>query len=65
MPAALQADELGNIFQVLAKDELITASQNRYGAHAKFAQSLQCRGIVQDIEREEVDAFFRKKLFRP
>ncbi len=64
MPGALQADELGDIFQVLAKDELIAASQNRYGAHAKFAQSLQCRGIVQDIERGEVDAFFRKKLFR-
>ena len=40
MPAALQADELGDIVQVLAKDELITASQNRYGAHAKFTQSL-------------------------
>jgi hypothetical protein len=64
MPAPLQADELGDIFQVLAKDELITAGQNRHGAHAKPAQSLQRRWIVQDIERDEVDAFFRKKLFR-
>ena len=40
MPAALEADELSNIFQVLAEDVLITARQNRYGAHAKFAQSL-------------------------
>ena len=40
MPAVLQADELGDIFQVLAKDELFTAGQNRHGAHAKFAQSL-------------------------
>ncbi len=40
MPAALQADELGDIFQVLAEDELITARQNRDGAHAKPAQSL-------------------------
>jgi len=64
MPAALQADELGDILQVLAEYELITARQNRYGAHAKFAQSLQCCRIVQDIERDEVDAFFRKKLFR-
>ena len=64
MPAALQADELGDIFQVLAKDELIAARQHRHGANAEFAQPLQCRWIVQNIERDEVDAFFRKKLFR-
>jgi hypothetical protein len=64
MPAALQADELGHVFQVLAKDVLITARQNRHGASAKFAQSRLCRGIVQYIERDEVDGFFRKKLFR-
>ena len=40
MPGALQADELGDIFQVLAEDELITAGQNRDGAHTKSAQSL-------------------------
>jgi hypothetical protein len=64
MPAALQADELGDIFQVLAKDVLIALRQNRYGAGAQFFQPLLCRWIVQDIERDEVDAFFRKKLFR-
>ena len=40
MPAALQADELGDIFQVLAKDILIALGQNRYGANAQFAQPL-------------------------
>ena len=64
MAAALQADELGDIFQVLAKDVLIALRQNRYGASAQFAQPLLCRGVVQDIERDEVDAFIRKKLFR-
>ena len=64
MPAALQADELGDIFQVLAKDILIGLRQNRYGANAQFAQPLECRWVVQYIERDEVDAFFRKKLFR-
>jgi len=64
MAAALQADELGDIFQVLAEDVLIALRQNRYGADAKFAQSLLCRWIVQDIERDEVDTFIRKKLFR-
>jgi hypothetical protein len=34
----LQADELGDIFQVLAKDVLIALRQNRYGAGAQFAQ---------------------------
>ena len=64
MPAALQADKLGDIVEVLAKDELISAGQNRHGAHAKSAQLLERRWIVDDIERQEVDAFFRKKLFR-
>ena len=64
MAAALQADELGDIFQVLAKDVLVALRQNRYGARAEFAQPLQRRWIVQDIEGDEVDAFFRKKLFR-
>jgi len=64
VPAALQANELGNIFQVLAENELITAGQNRHGAHAESAQSLERRWIVQDVERYEVDAFIRKKLFR-
>ena len=40
MAAALQADELGDIFQVLAKDVLIALRQNRYGASAQFAQPL-------------------------
>jgi hypothetical protein len=43
---------------------LIALRQDRYGARAKFAQPLLCRWIVQYIERDEVNAFFRKKLFR-
>ena len=64
MPAALQANELGYIFQVLAKDVLIALRQNRYGASAELVQSLLCRWIVKYIERDEVNAFLRKKLFR-
>ena len=64
MPAALQADELGDIFQVLAKDVLIALRQNWHGASAQFAQSRLCRWLVQYIKRDEVNAFFRKKLFR-
>ena len=64
MSAALQADELGDVFHVLAEDILVAFGQNRHGARAQFAQPLQRRWIVQDIEGDEVDAFFRKKLFR-
>lgn len=64
MTASLQADELGDIFQVLAEDILITLCQNRHGANAQFKQSFFCRWIVQYIKRDEVNAFFRKKLFR-
>ena len=64
MPAALQADELGDILQVLAENELIAARQHRHGANPQFSQPLECRWLVQYIERQEVDAFFRKKLFR-
>ena len=64
MPAALQADELGDIFQVLAEDVPIALRQHRYGARAEFEQPLSSRRIVQYINRGEVNAFFRKKLFR-
>ena len=64
MPAALQADEFGDIFQVLAEDVLFPLRQHRYGAGAKFEQLLLSRRIVQYINRGEVNAFFRKKLFR-
>lgn len=64
MPAALQADEFGDIFQVLTEDVLFPLRQHRYGAGAKFEQLLLSRRIVQYINRGEVNAFFRKKLFR-
>lgn len=64
MPAALQTDELGDVFQVLTEDILIAFGQDGHGASAELGQPLLGRGIVQYVERGEMDAFFRKKLFR-
>ena len=64
MPGTLQSDKLGDIFEVLAKDVLITARQYRYGANTQFDQPFKCGWVVQYIQRDEVDAFVRKKLFR-
>jgi hypothetical protein len=64
MAAALQADKLGDVFQVLAKNILLAIGQNRNRARTEFDQP-PCRDrIVQDIEGGEGYAFFRKKLFR-
>ena len=64
MPGALQADELGDIFQVLAENILIASREHRYGARAEFEQLLLSCRIVQYVKRDEANAFFRKKLFR-
>ena len=64
MPAALQADKFGNVFHVLAKDELAAFCQHRHALRAETEQLLSTRGIVQNIEGGKVNAFFRKKLFR-
>ena len=64
MAATFQANELGNIFHVLAKDVVIAARQNRHAVNAQMVQSLQRLGILRYIQSNEVDAFLRKKLFR-
>jgi len=64
MTAALQTDELGDVFQVLAKNILVAIGQNRDGSSAELEQPRFRRGVVQYVEGGEVDAFFRKKLFR-
>jgi hypothetical protein len=64
MPCALQADKLGDVLKVLAKNVLIASGEDRHGADAELEQLFQSRWIVHDINRREVDAFLRKKLFR-
>jgi hypothetical protein len=65
MTGALQPDELGDIFEVLAKDVLLAPGHHGHVAHAEGEQPFPSPGIVQDVHGFEVDAFARKKLFRP
>jgi hypothetical protein len=61
---ALQADELGNVFQIHCEHVLSAAGDHRDGAHAKRHQLFAAAGIIEDVDGDEVDTFFRKKLFR-
>jgi len=65
VPGALQADKLGHVLEVLAENVLVASRKHRHGAHAEFEQLLSCRRVVHYVKRDEVNAFFRKKLFRP
>jgi hypothetical protein len=46
MPRALQPDELGHVFEVLAEYELRTLRNNGHVTHAEFQQALAAPGIV-------------------
>jgi hypothetical protein len=61
---ALQADKLSNVFEILAEYILATARDDGHVAHAKREQLLASARIVQHIDGDKVDIFFRKKLFR-
>jgi hypothetical protein len=43
---------------------LIAARDYRHVAHAVREKLLAAAGVVKDVDGDEVDAFFRKKLFR-
>lgn len=64
MSAALQADELRNIVEVLREDKLLAARNNRDGTYTQREQLLTSANVVGDVDGDEVDAFSRKKLFR-
>ena len=64
MSRALDANELGHIFEILAKNELLTSGRYGHCAHAKFEQLFPPSSVVQDIDGAECDALLRKKLFR-
>ena len=61
---ALQADKLGDVLEVLAENVLVASREHRHGAHAEFQELLFAGRIVHNVNRDEVNAFFRKKLFR-
>jgi hypothetical protein len=61
---ALQADELGNIFEILTENVLVSRGQHRHAARAEPHELLLARRIVQHVDGNEADALLRKKLFR-
>ena len=64
MSGALQANKFGYVLQVLAENILVAFCQHRHGLGAQPEQPLSSCRVVQNVKRKEVDAFFRKKLFR-
>jgi hypothetical protein len=62
---ALEADELGDVLEVLSEHELLALGDDRDIAHAELEQALAARRVVQHINGDEIDLFTRKKLFRP
>ena len=65
MARALQTDELCDVFEVLSEDEILASRNHRHVAHAELEQSLAPSGVVQYVYVFVIDAFARKKLFRP
>jgi hypothetical protein len=61
---ALQTDEFSNILEILPEHKLVAARDNRHIAHAESEQFFAAACIVQDIDGDELNLFFRKKLFR-
>ena len=64
MAGALHADEFGHVFKVLAENVLIAFCEDRDGTWAEPEKLLLPCWTVQYVNRDEVNAFFRKKLFR-
>ena len=64
MTAALQADELGNIFEILTENVLVSLGQHGHTARAQAQESLLAFPVVQNVEGDEAYALLRKKLFR-
>jgi hypothetical protein len=64
MSRALQPDKFGDVLEVLAEDILVASGEHRHSPRAEPEQLLSSCLIVQNIQGEKVDAFFRKKLFR-
>jgi hypothetical protein len=62
--AALQADEFGNIFEILTENVLVSPGQHGHAARSEPQELLFARAVVQDVDGNEVDALLRKKLFR-
>ena len=59
------ANEFGDVFEALAKHEYTAARDDGQIAESKCEQAIASARRVDDVNCFEVDAFSRKKLFRP
>ena len=64
MPAALQTDELGDIFEILAKNIVCAFCEHGHGAYTEAEEPLPSGGIVDHVDGDKCNFFARKKLFR-
>lgn len=64
MTGALQADELGDVLQVLSEDVVLAPGNDRDVADSQGQQLFTPAGIVRDVDDDVVYLLFRKKLFR-
>ena len=64
MPGAREADKFRDVFQILAEYELLAFGDHRQVANPVREQPFASAGVVEYVDRGEIDALFRKKLFR-
>ena len=64
MPGALEADELGDILEVLAEDVVLALRDDRHVAHAQGQELFPPAGVIRNVDDDVVYLLFRKKLFR-
>ena len=60
MSRALDANELGHIFEILAKNELLTSGRYGHCAHAKLVQLFLPSSVVQDIDGAQEKGLLKK-----
>jgi NitT/TauT family transport system substrate-binding protein len=60
MSRALDANELGHIFEILAKNELLTSGRYGHCAHAKLEQLFPPSSVVQDIDGAQEKGLLKK-----
>jgi hypothetical protein len=61
----LETDEFRDVFEILAEDIVLAFGNDRNVAYAELEQTLASTCVVEHVDVLVVDAFTRKKLFRP
>lgn len=64
MCAFVQTEELGDVIETLPKDVFLAPGNDGTLAKSKLEQPFTAAGIVEYVDRLEIDAFLRKKLFQ-